>query len=641
MKNNQLISFFIIILMFTSYSSMTAGDFFKNQSLRQLIKCSEMIIQEQVTTPDDPDYGAIRNPESIRLCEASGEAVYPLALAHQASRRAVFGVAAIRLGNWVIRQYFETAVRKASSKKSPLRLANNLHALSLAFPHLKIHFQPQTKRLWKRYFMCVGESLIKLMENRTETWSSHQLAKTSAALIGLHKIIPADQFRVGAEKLAFEVIQRIGEDGIPFEFPDSTRSGNHGFDLGCSLESTLISLTLLSIMSEGVDYSPQVQRALENCLYFIRPDGSLDNSWGADSRAWAPYGNVNMYGCQAGFALNAGHDPRFEIAGNRNSYFFSKLLDPQNNKPAANVAFSRTQAIQFLSIVKRAFNLALVYQFKTPVASEKKILPSEIRGWYNYFPSFQVVVVRARNYIATISGNRYQGTVPGNGESTPAFQSGGGAITNLWTEQIGQLQTASPVQYHRWHSICPELTNKPLPLTSRIEYTKDDAYFTNLYDTGGKLSVKSKKNAIAQVKYKGRLCNQQNEPGDVALAINYTFYNSSIRKEIRFSYVAGKTEVRIVEPFVQHKKTKITLVSPNQVKISTPEESWRLKLLAGPAEIQIGEKKSRYCRPVPGICCTPVTLILPKKKKGEKLRLVYSIERIANSDWRFADFVIE
>jgi len=636
MSRNFNIFYLVCGLILFSQVQVKASHVLKQKSSALFIEFCQAIIREQVTSTTENDYGSIHEPLQLTVCPVAGEAVFPLAMAYKITRNKKFGIAAIRLANWYLKKHARSHL---ATRSEPLELArsNQLLSMVLAYPILKNNLSPGLRQIWQKYFIQLGEYLSAESSIELGECSSQKLAWAAAALSALDKLLPQDRWRVSAEKFAFEVTQRMNEEGFIVEVGSPAKTS--AIAPGVTFESTLPALALFAHFTARDDVTDFVRKALTNALYFIFPDGAVDNSWGICSANWSSFGNLNTAGSQSVFSLYLDYDSRFEAAALRNLSYLADTAVKGFLPLGAHFYQNYSELPTLVPTIRKAFNLALSLEFGISLVGEKKVLPADIVGWYNHFKTLDVLVIRTAGYMATLSANHY---LPPATESAPGLhRPSGGALTNLWSEEIGFIQTASQTVYQRPTAYFPEVSVNPLPLTPRIECRNEDDYFTNLYEFNGKLISRENQNGVVQVLFSGNLKNWRQQSGDVKCIQNYFFYENIIKKELRLIYQGQKRQVEVVEPFVIWPGARIDQSDLNTVLIKYPHVTWRLRILDGEAEIKLGEQSECYQWPVRGYQAFPVTIRLPKKKQGEQLDLVYCLEKVSRSNRHFVDFAIE
>lgn len=612
MNRFHILTMILVTILMLAPDAVFPVDSIKRESMNHLLKFCDRLLDDQIAAPADSNFGAIRNPESVTISKASEEAVFPLAIAFKITGQKKYGVGALRSANRSLRFFLDNGVWPDNPTTAAL---HHLLGVALAYPVLVKHFPGEIQNAWLKLFLIASENLKEDLELNVAKHSSTQLALTAATLAALHKIQPNHHLRASAEKAAFNFLERMTTDGFIAEYDFLAEDDLPAIAPGTTLETSLPALAVFSSLLDQERFSSDFTNALADYLYLVYPDGMLDNAWGANSANWHPAGNFDTWGSQAAFCLFAESDPRFYAAARRNLNLLTEnpSLQGETNLP----------------VIRRAFGLALTLTLENNPPAENKVLPADIVGWYKQFDSQNLVVIRTRNYMVTISGYR-----TGN-------RSGGGMISTFWDKDAGLLQTTTPNQYIRKNDNFPELSYSPLPLTARIECEQDGQLFRNLYDLNCRLKSRQKGWDKFQVVTAGELKSDSQKSAGIKYLVNYYFSGNQIKKDIRLSYFGKKTEVQVVEPFLVGPETKISKKDASRVVIKHPRAIWYLQIEAGEGEIELGVETDRYRWPVSALQSMPVTIKLLKRKKGQQNRLVYSLKKVSVLGETLADFRIE
>lgn len=638
-RMKQIAILFLTILI--GSSNVFADGYLKKQSLEMLRKFCDVLISQQVSDRNDPNYGALLDPATGKPDEEGYEAIYPLAVVYHATKQKKYGIPTIRLANWIIQQSVETNLNNENVSFAELAYSNKLFSMALAYPILQTILPSNAKRVWKSVMFSLAEKQFEYSDEAIRKASSRELARAAASMACLNRIIPADKFRVSAERFSFEVCQRINEEGFVQEKVDAKKDVPNNFDIGTTLESTLVSLAICGQFLEREDINQKVQESLISHLYFIYPDGSLDNSCGIYSSDWTSFGNVNTNGCQAAFSAYSNVDSRFEVAAQRNLGYLANFFEEDVLLKSLGMEPFYVHSPVFLSFAKRAVNLALAIEFGQNLADDRKVIPADIMSWYKHFKSANILVVRTRNYMVTISGCRAPESQIGSPVTQKFFRPGGGVISNFWSDKIGMIQAASHAVYQTPDFEKIETLVGPLPFTSRIECIRKDGYFSNLYDFNSKIKPHNQKKALVQVSATGWLKDHNQKNGEIKYTQKFTFDDNSITKDITIEYEGKKSKVAIFEPFLLHGDAKIKQIGPRALSFKNGFTEWQLQILSGECELAWGECSIPGDSKASSLRSFPIVIGFPQKKKGEQATVVYRLVKIPTSNLKFADFKME
>ena len=618
-----------IKIIIGSMLSLTLGDFtllpaknrLKQESLTVLMQLCDALIERQIVDEKDDNYGAIVDSASgVR----AGEAVFPFAVAYKHTQDNKYGIAAIRLANWLIQQQSEDGSWPENPETWTGTTANQLLMLACAYPILKPFLSKNAQLIWKMVLKKAADYLIFNMNQRFAP--IHYCAQTAASLAATYRILPEDDYKITATELAQMVAWQIDKEGFIVGEGRPNTAQHLGIDPGYNIDKSLWSLGIYAKIFEDEHVKQKAIKSLDTHLYLVYPDGSIDNSWGVRSNEWTTYGSLTANGCQASFGLFTGEDERFNSAALLNLKYLTKMM--KNGIIAYGPLYweLHEKPPSLFPTFARAGNLALTIEFGDHATDVTPALPCEIMNWYKHFRTVDVVVVRTRRYMATISAYGYLDPEEDKEESQYMHRPTGGSICNLWDEKVGFLQTSTQTIYRNWGVHFPDLDYAPLPLTPRLEtYSEKDSY-TNLYEFNGKINVKRTKHAVAKVAVAGRLKNMDHQTLGVTYRWTHWFERNAIQKELFLDYSEKKVGIQIVEPFVQWPETKITKVDQQTIRIDHPKGTWSLQLMEGQAKFILGEEAERYRWPIPAMRCYPVIIKLSKHKNDQKT-IVYRLER--------------
>lgn len=635
MHKQLILKIIITGIVLTTIGHKTAGsggNRLKDSNLEILLQLCNALSDRQIVDEMDGNYGALVDSANDVFCKRSGESVLPFAVAYKYSGENKYGIAAVRLANWLFRQQADDGSWSETPEASIKNTSQQLLTLIHSYPILIALLSKDTVMLWK---ISMKKAADYLTLNPEQCFLHiNEYATTAAALAAAYRILPDTAYKSKAEELARTVAWNINKEGFIVGEGNARDGQSWGVDLGYNIDMSLWALGLYAKAFNDEAVKDAVIKSLAAHQYFIYPDGSFDNSWGVHSYEWATFGNLGAAGCQASFGLFSAEDKRFNTAAILNLEYLSKMITDGivNYGPMYRTLFDQQPSIY--PTIARAVNLALAIEHGDHTTNVMPALPCEIMNWYKHFKTLDVVLIRSQHYMATISAYHDIAALTNGEESLCRHHPTGGSVCNLWSEDIGYLQSSSQTNYCKWDSLFPDPDHIHLPLTPRIEtYTGKD-YYTNLYEFSSKISVRRVKNAIAKVAVAGRLKNFKRETVGVTYRWTHRFETDAIQKQVLLDYSDKKVGVQIVEPFVYWPETKIYQQDKNTVVIKNPNATWKLKLIKGKAKFILGKEAERYCWPIPGMRCYPVILQI-KKHKNERKMIEYRLERelILGESW--------
>mgnify|MGYP000035214419 CR=1 FL=1 len=588
-------------------------------NLSALYQLCDALCEEQITEPDEKNFGAIRCKCCGVLHTRAGEACFPLAVAYKYSGREKYLNRAVWLGNWLISQQTEEGFWYETPGKWRGTTTFQTLSLSAAYFILKKHLDARLRDMWTNSILRAADWLASVMN---ESFANiNYLSATSASLAFAYKITRRSRHLVKARELAHIVINKINEDGFLVGEGRLEAGRRYGVDLGYNLDMSLGSLALFSLAAGDDQVKKQVVRALQTCLYFVYPDGSIDNSWGVRGYKWTTYGSKTAHGCQMAFETLADEDNRFMTASQLNLAYLRKMM---RNGWVGYGPHSWQHDPSFVPCIyptfTRAENLAFAIEYGVREAAMPPI-PSQKKNWFKFFPTINVVLVRTENLMATITAYQYNhGRKDWRERTAPT----GGCISNLWWDGYGLMQTSSQTVYERFEQMHMPVEDDLLPLTPRIDYHNEGKYYTNLYEINGKVSVKSANDTIATIVCEGELKSRDFETCGVKYSLTYEFFADELIKRIKLRCDPDQLrKITVVEPIVKNAETEFIQKSSHVVMIKTNNGTWEFKVLNGNGELLLGIDEEKYWCPFPSLECYPISIKLSKSAE-----ITYGLRRI-------------
>jgi len=442
----------------------------RDRYLQALIPLVDQLLTTQITNPDDPDYGALispsTNPQPNPRHSRAAEAVYPFAVAYKHTQDEKYRTAAVLLGNWLVSIQQDDGTWGESWPDHDGwngTTADQLISLAGALDLIKKDLKPAERQAWETAITKAADFCV----DRFPGTSNINYTPTAAVgLVLAHRVVenPRTLWLEKAESLIAHVASRVNEDNL------ITGEGK-GVDLGYNIAQTIGFIAWYGILQnspETVDFAASV---LKTHMYFMYPNGAMDNSWGTRSFKWMlESGSKTAPGVHFTFGLLVDKDPTIlRGAGLALDWLENHSLDAENrvvygphaylhensNPPSNYPTFARAQSIA----------TAVEY---APEATQIAPIPAEQTNWVKYFPTTQTAVLRTERVMATLSSYANNLRYP----LETAVR--GGSATVVWFDGYGPngfLQLSSPTQYRRIEKKHMPEGIDPLPLTPRIETT--------------------------------------------------------------------------------------------------------------------------------------------------------------------------
>ena len=574
--------------------------------LQALIPLVDQLISTQITDSDDPDFGALvspsTNPQLNPRHSRAAEAVYPFAVVYRHTQDDRYATAASRLGNWLVGIQQEDG---AWGESWPNHYgwngttADQLISLAGALDLLGDALSEADRQAWQTAIVKAADFSV----GRFPGTSNINYTPTAAVgLVLAHRAVsdPNDLWLEKARSLIAHVLSKVNEDNLV------TGEGK-GVDLGYNIAQTIGFIAWYGILRDEPQTVDRAAELLKTHMYFMYPNGAIDNSWGTRSFKWTlESGTKTAPGVHFTFGLLTDRDPRIARGAqlaldwlehhtldefNRVVYGPHAHLHANSNPPSNYGTFARAQSI------------ATAVEFG-PGATEQAPVPAERRQWVKLFPTPQTAVLRTDRLMATVTSYANNLRYP----LETAVR--GGSATLVWFEGYGPdgfLQVSSQTKYNRIENKHMPDGIDPLPLTPRIE-TSAGAYFTNLFDPDADLEVRELPEAI-EVITSGTLRNSEGGRGS-PFKWTHVFTADRYTKTVELEAADG---VRIVEPFVDNPGNLYSLEDEDTFLITTRDgQQWRLRVESSnmPYSLSVGEEHERYFVPFPGFNAYPLTIRL-------------------------------
>lgn len=594
----------------------------KKEYASTLLKLSDVLFQLQIDQPGHIDCGALRCENCQVLHTRAAEAVYPFAVSYAITGEKRYLTASRNAASWLISQQQTDGSWKETPEEWTGTTTDQLLMLFLAYEVISEQLSDEEKTRWLGSCRKAADYLYRVM--KPEFASINYVATTTATLAKASQILGEKCYRERATELAHRTISKMDEKGFINGEGGRGVGAKLGIDLGYEMEMSLWGLGLYAKITEDTLVANRVKDSLKEHLYFIYPDGSLDNSWGIRSNKWTMYGGATSDGCQALFSLYADEDERYATASYKNLQFLWNNILPSGligYGPHHTTVFKSSPCIY--PTFTKAKNLALAYQLESKKTRPFAQLPSQEKGWIKHFDNLDVVLVRTKNFMATITGYGYKDQKAGS-KSKYMFRPNGGAMSYLWVEGEGALQASSVTEYSR-----PEPMSFPeapgvRSLTPQIAYRDSLGYFTNLFEFDSRVSSSQSENGAFIVKASGELKNRDWINGGVAYTITYTIADDFIEKKIQLTYHDAFPVVTITEPFIQGSGRKFVQGNSSLVKITGSKKNFTFTT-EGNAKLVIGQDSEDYWTPYPALKAFPIQLEIAPPTTGFTKTVSYRI----------------
>ena len=586
----------------------TAGRALDAKYTTTLITLCDALVATQIIDPAAADFGALVcpsvNPQIHPLHSRAAEAVYPFAIVYQRTHNPRYRDAAVSLGRWLIgKQQPRGAWGEAWPNYDAWAgtTADQLISLAGAYPILRDELTTADRIAWEHSMRQAAAYIVASFPVGNINYHPTGAVALLLAAEALHDPVPA--WLVKADALVALTLKAVNTDGL------LTGEGA-GVDLGYNLAQSIGDLALYGILKSDNTIKNRAAELLHAHAWFVYPNGSVDNSWGTRSYKWTyESGTKTAPGVYFTFALLADKDPSFGPNGRLClDYLIGHAMHAGlvTEGPHAGLHASLTPPCLYSTFARaQSLALALVYA-PEEIVSAAASPPAPRENWFRFFPTVNVAVVRTERIMATVSA---YGAIERYGRGQV---SRGGSLTNLWIEGFGRdgfAQTSSVSVYRREEDIHMPNESALQPLTPRAECTIDGVYFSNLFETDGKMSVTKNTDSIV-VTTTGRLRAVSGATADVEYSLTHRFFGNRLTKEWTFRSPRAHV-VRIVEPFVRDPDLAIEQTTPRQLTLrNSGRESWIFSIGRSPAActVSLGENAEQYWSPFPAVNAYPIVV---------------------------------
>ena len=591
--------------------------------LEALYGLCNALVATQITDTGNANLGALvspsTNPENRPIHSRAAEAVYPLAVAFKHSQDDKYGVAAVRLGNWLVKiqngagawieEWPDTSGWDGTT-------ADQLISLAGAYPLLAARLSDAEKASWQG---AITRSADWIVDNFPKGNINYQ-PTGAVALVLAHKAVESGKaaWLTKATSLMQMTTAAVSQDGF-------LEGEGNGVDLGYNIAQSIGFVAMYGLLADSATHVDAAARMLETHGTFMYPNGAIDNSWGTRSYKWMlESGTKTAPGIYFTYGLLAHKSPAFNRGAQLALAFLKEQFvdqegrvvygphahkHPGSNPPSNYSTFARAQSIA--TVVE----LGMESSALEPIAAEKK-------NWVKAWPSIRTAVLRTDKVMATVTSYRNNGRYPR--ESVVR----GGSVTALWFEGYGPtgfLQASSPTRYTRVEAKHMPTEGTLLPLTPRIE-TTSGTYAANVLDDAATLSSESTAQGIV-VTTGGALRTLAGAASGSTFRWIHRFGPDSYTKEVE---VSGGQGIQIVEPFVDLEGNQYMVVGTDTFQIKTASSgTFELKVEAssGGYRLEAGTNRNQYWCAFPGLEAYPLAIVL--EGGGGGMRTVrYTIRKV-------------
>jgi hypothetical protein len=612
---NFVLAFTLIVLIITNSFSKPSVNL-KKEYAKTLLILSDELRSRQIINKSDVNFGAISCAQCNVLHTRAGEAMFPLIVTYKITGDDSYLTSALNLADWLINQQQDDGSWKETPEEWTGTTTDQLLMMVLSYDIISERLHENQHKRWKRSIEKAADYLASVMNN--EFASINYCATTAASLSATFQIVPKEKYLLKSKELARTIIAKMDEDGFINGEGGKVHNSKLGVDLGYDLEMSLWGLGYYSKLTNDPIVNEAVKNSLKNHLFFIYPDGSMDNSWGIRSNKWTTYGSATSDGCQILFTMFAEIDPLYPTAAYKNlqairTCIHDSLLD---YGPHYRDIFINDPCIY--PTFAKAKNLAFAYELALDKDYTLSELPTEKINWLKEFKTLDLVQVRTKSFMSTITAYRYKDLSKGS-KSKYMYRPTGGSISNLWINNHGFLQASSQTEYFRWEPMhFPEAEGVKC-LTPRIEFEDTLGYFTNLFEFDGHIESQIIDTNVFEVHTIGELKDKDQYNCGVGYKLKHRFTDSILEKTVTVYYRDVHPIITIVEPIIDYSGMEYYLLDSSTVKIVSDDREIEFRLLSNNAKLIIGRNREKYWSPFPSLKAYPIELIINPDDKPSKV----------------------
>jgi hypothetical protein len=387
--------------------------------------------------------------------------------------------------------------------------------------------------------------------------TTNYIASAAAGLALANKVLPEKRWDTKARRLARLATGKINADGLiegegrgrrifkkVYIKPD-------GIDIGYGLEMTLASLALYAILSGDRYVVSKIDYAVKKHIYFIYPDGTLDNSLGSRGYKWTLYGSKTTHGSQMALAFAAKKSSEIMRALNLTIEALSKYIEFGLLKNGPDKDASEGKICLYPTIT-RACNLAFALAYFPESRISEGTIPAEKPLWAKRFSSLNSIVVKREPWMATISGYGNFTRYPTQKGQKTYYVPGGGSITYLFHSHWGPIQAATQLEYQQIELLhVPEAKNVIQSLCPRIVLHKQSGTASSSHARKSEVSYIQEHDKIS-VQVRGRFFSPEGKGKELRsdYRIEYIFSPDRMTKYYHMTLVSPYISMEIIEPIV-------------------------------------------------------------------------------------------
>ena len=578
----------------------------------------EALLQLQINGKSDAvDFGGLMCPACGRVHGRVGDTIYPLFYMAQKKQQTKYLDAALLLYKWMEKNVSQP---DGSWLNDPVKGAwkgiTVFSSIALA-ETLRYHgslLDNQFKSEIENRLRKAGDFIYNNFSIDYGNINYPITASYGLSLVGT--VLDITKFREKGRVLAHEALGFISKndgfikgEGGPYYTPSA--KGCYSIDLGYNVEESLPALVLYGKFTNDIEVLDAVTPVLKNHMEFMLPDGAWDNSWGTRNYKWTYWGSRTSDGCQPAYALMADRDPRFyKVALKNTELLKSSTHDGLLYGGPHYLSHQVPPCVHHTMCHAKALTTILDHGVSTVKNSLTKVaLPREKVYGNRFFQDIQTHLISIGKYRATVTGYDREYAMK-NGHAT------GGALTMLWHEKTGPLLSGSMNEYKLQEAgnMQPDNDPRSMPLTPRIELTKDGKLYMNISDLKASIDVKTVGGKVIVTSNAKLVDKDQNAPptGEIKCQSIYTFQENKVIMEFDFEKTFDDGSIRVVFPVIAKSSEKVEVISDHLIRIY--KDRSQVKILSDSKIAFLPTTAGRIFNFVPGLEAIPLAIYDSKSK---------------------------
>lgn len=542
------------------------------------------LLARQITEMKAPAfYGGLLCQSCALIHGRCGDAVYPLLRMAHSTGEAKYVNAALLVHEWsgaMVSRPDGSWVNDVSL--STWQGITVFHAISLA-EALKHHgevLDSATRGKWKDRLAAAAKFLDGFIT--IETGNVNYPVTSSLAFYLCGQVLGEDHYLKRGQEMAQTVMQQFSPDGFLFgeghPLQRVSPKGCRPVDLGYNVEESLPSLAMYSVLADDKPVQEQVVAAMKTHIEFMLPDGAWENSWGTRNYKWSWWGSRTADGCFPGFILLSNFDPRFREAARRNAELMRTCThdgllyggpdyQARGELPCIHHTFTHAKAVA-----------AVLDECAFSGAEQRPKLPRDEPYGLKTFPAIATQLAAVGPWRATVTEYDwdYQEHVQPGSSGTGGGHVTGGAMSGLFHLDLGPVLTASMTHYQMI-----EIANQQqyrdkrhMPLTTRIEYTVEDAIYTSTEDFEAVLTATQESGQVS-FDARGRLLdNYRRAPkgGEIQYHLSYTLREDGVEITATVKGELGsRANLQLIVPVVSRSSEALEQRDKQAMRILKPK----------------------------------------------------------------------